>query len=96
MFKYQFQAIVYAQFYNRKDGFDVTLKDGSTARYNGNILASPNQFYFKVTYIFIKGALLVSDVLNGSDWICDSYNFSNCTLVHQQSKTNSFITPSVI
>lgn len=46
MFKYQFQAIVYAQFYNQQDGFTVTLKDGSTARYDGDILAYPNQFYF--------------------------------------------------
>jgi len=39
MFKYQFQAIVFAQFYNREDGFTITLRDGSSATYNGNILA---------------------------------------------------------
>lgn len=46
VFKYQYQTMVYAQFFDNEDGFTINLK-GTDYTYEGNIMAKGNQFHFE-------------------------------------------------
>ena len=45
VFKYHYQTMVYAQFFNKRDGWTVNLQ-GKEYSYKGDILAYGNQLYF--------------------------------------------------
>lgn len=45
VFKYHYQTLVYAQFYNKRDGWSINLK-GVNYNFSGDILAYGNRLYF--------------------------------------------------
>ena len=50
VFKYLYQAFIYAQFNDKRDGWDITLK-GVNYHYTGDILAEGKPLYFDVIII---------------------------------------------
>lgn len=46
-FKYHYQALIYAQFFQKRDGWTVNLK-GTDYTYKGDILAEGGRLYFDV------------------------------------------------
>lgn len=47
MFKYQYQTLIYAQFFDDENGFTINL-NGVDQTYKGNILGEGNIYYFNV------------------------------------------------
>lgn len=67
VFKYEYQAFIYAQFFNKRDGWTVNL-GGQDFAFKGDILAEGNRLYFEVIIFVIVGTFLAEHVFDGHYW----------------------------
>lgn len=59
VFKYEYQAFIYAQFFNKRDGWTVNL-GGQDFAFKGDILAEGNRLYFEEPFwlsMFLMGII---------------------------------------
>lgn len=67
-FKYHYQALIYAQFFQKRDGWTVNLK-GTDYTYKGDILAEGGRLYFDVFIpLFSNLTGWVCSLWESSDW----------------------------
>ena len=59
--------MMYAQFFDKRDGWTVNLR-GVDYTYKGDILSYGKELYFSVIYISYLGSLLALHVFDGDSW----------------------------